>query len=83
MNERYPDGSLSHLYGAASNREETHLGLSVTIPTPDEVFPKVLLTRLGIPGSPLRLKTKPPPLDDLLAQITQETLHPAHWDQSD
>ena len=38
MNERYPDGSLSHLYDSASNREETCLGLSVPIPTPDEVF---------------------------------------------
>lgn len=38
MNERYPDGSLSHLYDSASNREETRLGLSVPIPTPDHVF---------------------------------------------
>ena len=38
MNERHPDGSLSHLYDSASNREETRLGLSVPIPTPDQVF---------------------------------------------
>lgn len=38
MNERYPDGSLSHLYDSASNREETRLGLSIPIPKPDEVF---------------------------------------------
>ena len=38
MNERYPDGSLSHLDDSASNQEETHLGLSVPIPTPDRVL---------------------------------------------
>lgn len=77
MNERYPDGSLNHLYDSASNQEETRLGLSVPIPTPDEVFPEVLLTRIGIPSSPLLPKTEPPPLDDLLAQITAENLHPS------
>ena len=76
MNERYPDGSLSHLYDSASNREETGLGLSVPIPTPDEVFPEVFLTRLGIPGSVWRPKTERPTLDDLLAQVTPENLHP-------
>lgn len=34
MNERYPDGCFSHLYDAASNDEETRLGLSVPIPSP-------------------------------------------------
>jgi hypothetical protein len=29
---------LSHLYDSASNQEETRLGLSAPIPTPDEVF---------------------------------------------
>lgn len=82
MNERYPDGTLSHLYDSASNREETRLGMRVLIPTPDEVFPEVLLTRLGTPGSVLRPKTERPPLDDLLAQITPENLHPAtEWGQ--
>jgi hypothetical protein len=38
MNERYPDGSLSFLYDSASSDEETRLGLSVPIPTLDEVF---------------------------------------------
>jgi hypothetical protein len=38
VKERYPDGSLSHLYDFASNHEETRLGMSVPIPTPDEVF---------------------------------------------
>ena len=38
MNERYPDGSLSHLYDSAANDEETRLGLSVPTPTPDHVF---------------------------------------------
>lgn len=77
MNERYPDGSLSHLYDSSSNQEETRLGLSVPIPTPDEVFSEVPLTRLGTPGSELRPKTERLPLDDLLAQITPENLHPA------
>lgn len=77
MNERYPDGCFSHLYDAASNDEETRLGLSVRIPTPDEVFPEEHLTRIGILSSPLCPKTEPPPLDDLLAQITAENLHPA------
>ncbi len=77
MNERYPDGSLSQLYDSASNQEETRLGLSAPIPTPDEVFPEEHLTRIGIPSSPLCPKTGPPPLDDLLAQITAENLHPA------
>jgi hypothetical protein len=64
MNERYPDGSLSHLYDSSSNQEETRLGLSVPIPTPDEVFSEVPLTRLGTPGSELRPKTERLPLDE-------------------
>lgn len=62
MNERYPDGSLSHLYDFASNREETCLGLRVPIPSPDEVFPA---------------KPEAESLDDLLAQVTPENRHPA------
>lgn len=38
FNECCPDGSLSHLYDSPSNQEETRLGLSVPIPTPDQVF---------------------------------------------
>ena len=38
MSERYPDGSLSHIYGDTSNWDETHLGLSLPIPTPDHAF---------------------------------------------
>lgn len=76
MNEHYPDSSLSHLYDSASNREEARLGLSIPIPKPDEVFLEVPLTRLGMSGSEWRPKTEPPPLDDLLAQITPENLHP-------
>ena len=67
MNELYPDGSLSHLYDSASNQEETRLGLSVPIPTPDEVFLDAAETMKFVQA----LKAPPKPTTPALAAAVQ------------
>lgn len=77
MNEPYPDGSLSHLYDSASNREETRLGLSVPIPMPDGVFLDAVLLKPGTSDSAMCPQLGRPSLDTLLAQVTQDNIHSA------